>query len=114
MDALTAKELRDLGARIGRARALTPDDDARLGITQAKAAARAGVSDETWLTIENGKEGVLAMRERTLARIASAIGWDPDRLVAERDALLDRVIERAGEAAEVAIRPRARRRAAGE
>lgn len=42
-----------------------------LGLTQKQAAAAAGVSDQTWLNVENGKPA----SDRTLAGVDRALRW---------------------------------------
>lgn len=44
-----------------------------LGLTQAQAADLAGVSDQTWLTLENGRN----VSRRTLAGADKALRWQP-------------------------------------
>jgi transcriptional regulator with XRE-family HTH domain len=44
-----------------------------LDLSQRDAAARAGISNQTWLNVENGRSA----NQRSLAKIERALGWSP-------------------------------------
>ena len=57
-------------ARLAR---IARDRRNELGLTQAQAADLAGVSDQTWLTLENGRN----VSRRTLSGVDQALRWRP-------------------------------------
>ena len=57
-------------ARLAR---IARDRRNELGLTQRQAADAAGVSDQTWLTLENGR----TVSRRTLAGVDEAMQWEP-------------------------------------
>ena len=66
-------DFRAIGARLLQARA-------RMGITQAEAAERAGISDRTYADIERG---TVNMRVETLLRICEVMKLSPNDLLTE-------------------------------